>query len=111
MGGGHPQLVGPEFWMWQSKGSQYEKPSILRTPNGNIIKYDAVKKKKIKKDKHEIFHVPLLKFNYNFASSLTSLNLSTTLCETHKMKRQMVNFNCTQAEHVIRSTAHHGRIY
>ena len=46
MGAGHPQLVGPEFWMWQSKGSQYEKPSILRTPNGNIIKYDAVKKKK-----------------------------------------------------------------
>lgn len=46
MGGGHPQLVGPEFWMWQSKGSQYEKPSILRTLNSNIIKYDAVKKKK-----------------------------------------------------------------
>lgn len=46
MGGGHAQLVGPEFWMWQSKGSQYEKPSILRTPNSNIIKYDAVKKKK-----------------------------------------------------------------
>lgn len=55
-----------------------------------------LRKKKIKKDKHEIFRVPLLKFNYNFASSLTYLNLSTTLFETHKMKRQIVNFKRTR---------------
>lgn len=65
------------------------------------------KKIKNKKDQHEIFHVPLLKFHYNFASSLTSLNLSTTRCETRKMKRQIVNLNRMQAEHGIKGTAHH----
>lgn len=55
MGGGHPQLVGPGFWMCgRGEGSPYEKPSVLRTPDCNIIRYDAVKKKN-KKDKHEIF--------------------------------------------------------